>query len=208
MRRNARPVTILAALCCACIADVLAQPDTAQAPTTLDVYQSLATEAVAGMCAQLHPRDTLKTDVSVEPAGSYWYIEEAIARALRDRNLVPVPAGGEWRIQCAVKSARVDYANLRRDGLFGGRALDRTTALTLWLRVSDTGSARYLYDEEWQSQRTDTIALSDVVRVEHPGVAATHGTVPSEGFFSSWLEPLILVGAIGVAVFMLFTTRS
>jgi hypothetical protein len=206
--RNARPVAILAALCCVSVAQGFAQSDSVQAPSTLDVYQSLVTEAVTGLCTQLRPRDSLKTEVSVEPAGPYWFIEEALTRAMRDRSLVPVLSGGEWRIQCAVKSARVDYSNLRREGIFGGRALDRTTALTLWLRVSDTGSARYLYDEEWQSQHTDTIALSDVERVEHPGVTATHGTVPSEGFFSSWLEPLILVGAIGVAVFMLFTTRS
>lgn len=199
---------LVAALCWAGTAHVYAQPEAEQAPSTVSVYQSLACDAITQLCSDLHARDSARVLVAVEPSGTYWFLEEAIARALRECRLQPVPDSGEWRIECGVKNARVQYTNVRRDGILGARVVDRTTSLVLWLRVSDIQAARYVHDQEWRSQRTDTIYVSDVDRVENPGVAATHAAVPSEGFFSSWLEPLILVGAIGVAIFLLFTTRS
>jgi hypothetical protein len=199
---------LVAALCCAGVANMSAQPEEGRAASTVSVYQSLAADAIVQLCSQLQPPDSLRVLIAVEPSGTYWFIEEAISRALRERKIQPVPDGGDWRLECGVKDAHVQYSNVRREGLLGARVVDRTTALALWLRVSDRQPARFLLDQEWRSQRTDTINVSDVDHVEHPGVAATHAVVPSEGFFTSWLEPLILVGAIGVAVFLLFTTRS
>jgi len=200
--------TLAAALCCVGVAKMSARPEEGQVASTVSIYQMLAADAIAQIFSQLQPPDSLRASVAVEPSGTYWFIEEGIARALRERNILPVPGGGDWRIECGVKDAHVQYANVRREGLLGARVVDRTTTLVLWLRVSGREPARYLHDQEWRSHRTDTITVDDVDRVEHPGVAATHAVVPSEGFFASWLEPLILVGAIGVAIFLLFTTRS
>jgi hypothetical protein len=36
----------------------------------------------------------------------------------------------------------------------------------------------------------------------------TKGYLPPEGFFSTWAEPLVIIGAIAVAVYLLFTVRS
>lgn len=199
---------LVAGLCCMGLASVHAQPEGGEPASTVSVYQSLAADAIVRLCSQLQLRDSLRVLVAVEPSGTYWFIEQAVSRTLRDRSVIPVPAGGDVRIECGVKDAHVQYTNVRRDGLLGARVVDRTTSLTLWLRVSEQQPARYLHDQDWQMQRTDTLSVDDVSRVEHPGVAATHAVLPSEGFFSSWLEPLIVVGAIGVAIFMLFTTRS
>jgi hypothetical protein len=206
--RNARAGMLAAALCCAGVPGIAAEPEEGQAASTLSVYQSLAADAIAELCSQLHPPESLRVEIAVEPPGTYWFIEEAMSRALRSRKIQPVPEDGEWRIECAVKDAHVQYAHPRREGILGAHVLDRTASLALWMRVSARATSRYLIDQEWQAQQTDTINVSDVDRVEHPGVAATHAIVPPEGFFSSWLEPLIFVGAIGVAIFLLFTTRS
>lgn len=195
-------------LWCAGITGLFAQAEDALPPTTLSVYQQLTGEALGQMLGALHVPDSLKVSVSVEPADAYWYIEAALLRDLRKSGMQPIPAGGSWRLQCAVKEANVRYANIRRDGLLGARVVDRTVTLALWLRVSDREQSAYLADTEWRSQRTDTIDVAHVEKVEHPEIAATRGVVPSEGFFSSWLEPLIMVGAVGVAIFLLFTTRS
>jgi hypothetical protein len=177
-------------------------------PTTLSVYQSLAAEALADALGNIRLADSAKAVVAVEPAGTYWFVEEALSRELRYRGVVPVPSNGDLRVGCGVKEARVTYSNARRDGLLGTKLVDRTVAMAMWIRVSDTRSGQYLIDREWQSARTDTVEIDIVARLEHPGVSATHGVMPSEGFFSSWLEPFVVVGAIGVAILLLFTTRS
>jgi hypothetical protein len=177
-------------------------------PSTLSVYQSLASEALVTSLGNVRLPDSSRAVVIVEPAGTYWFIEEALSRELRSRGVLPVPSGGELRVECAVKEARVAYANVRRDGLLGTRRVDRTATLAVWIRVSDAKTAQYIVDREWQSGRTDTVDVDIVDRLEHPGVSATRGVLPSEGFFSSWLEPLVVVGAIGIAILLLFTARS
>lgn len=199
---------ILGILCCACPEKPFAQEEEKLPPSTLSVYQAMSAEALGEAFAPLPAPESLKVAVAVEPAGAYWFIEGALMRALRQRGIQPVPDGGTWQLNCAVKDARVKYSEVRRDGLLGTRIVDRTVTLALWLRVSDRGHAQYLADQEWRSERTDTVEVGLLNRVEHPDVAVTRGVVPPEGFFSSWLEPLIMIGAIGVAIFLLFTTRS
>lgn len=199
---------ILYLLWCSGICAIPARSQDALPPSTLGVYQSLVAGAVDRALAQLAHPESLAATVAVEPAGTYWFIEEGIAQELRRHGVSPVPSSGQWQLECAVKEARVSYRNVRREGLLGARLVDRTAVLSVWLRIGDRAQGKFLYDQEVRSECTDTIEVSAVERVEHPGVAATHGLMPSEGFFSSWLEPLILVGAIGVAILLLFTTRS
>jgi hypothetical protein len=177
-------------------------------PSTLSVYQSLASEALAISLGNVRLADSSKAVVVAEPSGTYWFIEQALSRELASRGVVSVPSNGDLRVECAVKDAHVAYSNARRDGLLGMKFVDRTVSLALWIRVSDVRKGQYLVDREWQSERTDTVGTDAVDRLEHPGVRATHSVLPSEGFFSSWLEPLVVVGAIGVAILLLFTTRS
>jgi len=55
---------------------------------------------------------------------------------------------------------------------------------------------------------TDTVAVSDVGDIEQASIPVTRGVLPAEDFFSGIAEPLVVVGAIAVAIFLLFTVRS
>ncbi len=199
---------LLAVLIGACASPVGTQSDDRQVASTLSVYQSLSAGIMSGVLARIQAPDSSRVQVRVEPAGSFWYVEEALLQTVRQHGLVPVPDSGAWQIECGVKDARVRYADVRRGGFLGRRVVDRTTILVLWMRVNNAGKGAFVYDQECRAGVTDTIGVDDVEAVEHPGIAATHGVLPPEGLFASWLEPLILVGAIGVAVLLLFTTRS
>jgi len=61
---------------------------------------------------------------------------------------------------------------------------------------------------EFREAMRDTIQVSQVPLLEDPNVPVTQGTLPAEGFFSSLAEPLIMIGAVAVAVYLLFTVRS
>jgi hypothetical protein len=206
--RYVGPCVLLCTLCCVWASGMRAQDDVHEPPTTLSVYQALAAEAFGEACGSLSVPESVMVTLDVQPVGAYWYIESVLAQEMRAHRMHLVPSGGAWQFTCAVKDARVRYSDVRRDGLLGTRVVDRTVSLELWLRMTDREHAQFLIDRESRVQKTDTIDVGDVSRVEHPDVPATRSIVPAEGFFSSWLEPLVLVGAIGVAVFLLFTTRS
>jgi hypothetical protein len=61
---------------------------------------------------------------------------------------------------------------------------------------------------ERKAAYADTILLSQVESIEQPAIPSTRGTVPPEDFFSGLVEPLVIVGAVAVAIFLLFTVRS
>jgi hypothetical protein len=174
----------------------------------LSVFQSLAAGAFGNVFSALPHADSAHVAIVVQPPGTYWFVEETFVRELRAHGMTPVPSSGDLRIECAVKDAHVKYSNVRREGLLGSRVVDRTTVLSLWLRVSSTKEGAFVVDTVWHGEHADTVSVDLVDRLESPAVSATHASLPSEGFFSSWLEPLILVGSIGVAVLLLFTVRS
>jgi hypothetical protein len=55
---------------------------------------------------------------------------------------------------------------------------------------------------------SDVVEVSLIESLENPSVPQTHGVFPPEGFFAGWAEPLVLLGAVAVAVYLLFTVRS
>jgi hypothetical protein len=103
---------------------------------------------------------------------------------------------------------KVQYSNLRRPGIFGSRVLDRMIVLLARLRLVDRATGVVLMTGERKAFFSDTIDLSEIERIEHSALPETRGSIPAEGFFSGIAEPLVLVGAVAVAIFLLFTVRS
>ena len=54
----------------------------------------------------------------------------------------------------------------------------------------------------------DTVEFSEISQLENSGIAATHGTLPGEGFFSTLIEPIVTIGALAVGVYLLFHVRT
>ena len=102
--------------------------------------------------------------------------------------------------------ARVSYEDPRRDGFFGPKIVDRVVTLAVRTRFS-TSSTPPL-SGEWTRSVRDTVSYDRLESIEMPGVPMTHGSQPAQGVWQGLLEPLIVVGSIGVAVLLLFAVRS
>jgi hypothetical protein len=72
----------------------------------------------------------------------------------------------------------------------------------------DKTTGTILLNDNFARSAADIVDVSDIDKLENAGVPATHGVLPSEGFFSTILEPLVAMGAIAVAVYLLFHVRS
>lgn len=118
------------------------------------------------------------------------------------------PGDSSVMAEFGVADARVTYANLRRDGFLGQRVLDRNVKLTLRGKIVDRRTGALLSIREWTEERDDVVGISQIESLETLGVPMTKGTIPPEGFFSGLAEPLVVLGAIAVAVVLLFSIRS
>ncbi|MBP1647858.1 MAG: hypothetical protein H6Q32_839 [Bacteroidetes bacterium] len=179
------------------------------APTNIRVYQHLSTRIGDSVSAHIPERDSLRILLSVVPEGSAWLIEGGIAQAFRERGYTVVVAPpAEYEAELGVLEMRVVYGEVRSDGLFSGNVVDREVHLSASAKLVDRRSSVLTVSREFRQTSVDTVLVSEIPQLEDPNIPITQGAPPGEGFFSSLAEPLILLGAVAVAVYLLFTVRS
>ena len=185
----------------------LAQPDV---PTTnMRAYQFLAGKIGDSLNAQLPAGDTSRVLLSVKPEGTAWLVQGSIGDVLQQSGhkvVVNLPA--VYQADLGIVEMHVGYVDVRTDGMFGGKLVDREVVLNMETRLIDQRSGVVMLSRQFRQELHDTVSLSAVQTLEDANVPVTQGTVPGEGFFTSLVEPLIMLGAVAVAVYLLFTVRS
>ena len=176
--------------------------------TNLELFRMMAGEIAGTSFMVAPPVDTLRVQLNVIPRESGWVIEDRMAQVLRQRGARIVTAGGMINAEFGVLRMQVIYENIRRDGIFGPKVVDRDVVVTLHARMVDIPGGSVLISEDVRRDHRDTVLVAEIDRLESPTLPATHGVLPAEGLLQNLAEPLILLGAVGVAVVLLFTVRS
>jgi hypothetical protein len=186
-----------------------AQDSASDVVTNLRAYQSLAASLGDSLANLLPATDSVRVTVRIAPPDVAWFLQDAVERPFRGRNcVISANDSARYGVEFGVLEMHVHYSNLRREGIFGSRVLDRMIVLKARLRLVDRVAGTVGTSGERMAVFSDTIGLSQVERIEHAAVPVTRGTIPPEDFFSGIIEPLIMVGAVAVAIFLLFTVRS
>jgi hypothetical protein len=207
-RRSVRAL-ILALLVAAACAEGRGEPGD-PSPTNLTVFQRLAASMVDTLAPALARAEGGSIRLRVLPEETAWALELDIAQALRRMTDRTVEAGGlpTLTVDAGIVRGFVEYSAPRRDGLFGSKVADRSVLLTLRLKAWVPATGASLFAGEVTRVAHDTVGVAELERLETPGLEMTRGIPPPEGLFSSLLEPIILIGAIAVGVYLLFTVRS
>jgi hypothetical protein len=144
-------------------------------------------------------------EVTVFPREIGLPLEQDLFRGLRmsGTTAAPVDSTGH-RLEVALTDARVVLENPRRDGFLGPRLVDRVIVLAGRAKTPGEGLAYY---DVTRSLR-DTVQLSGIERLSSQTLAFTRMTLPRQGFFDDLFEPLVVLGSVGVAVYLLFAVRS
>jgi hypothetical protein len=177
--------------------------------SNLQVLQLIAGRLADSLAAVGGPRDSSQVALTLNPQDVRWFMGVFVEQPFRDRGWIlsgtPV---AHYGAEFSFYEMKVAYANPRRSGLFGARLADRRVSVNAHVRLSDLRTGRVLVDGEKSLELEDVVEMSLIESLENPSVPQTHGTFPSEGFFAGWAEPLVLLGAVAVAVYLLFTVRS
>ncbi len=176
--------------------------------TNLELFRILAGEIAGGSFGTAVHADSPAVAMHVLPQESAWLVEDDVAAALRGRGARLFGKDARYAAEFGIVRLHVLYENIRRDGMFGPRIVDREVVVTIRAKIEDTQAGAVLTSGDVSRDRRDTVAVSAIDGLETPTVPATHGVLPSEGFFTSLAEPLIMLGAVAVAVVLLFTVRS
>jgi hypothetical protein len=204
-------VIVAAALCGGAFCAAPAHPAGDQpAAQNLAVIQRMARSVAEEIARSFPAADSAGVVLTIVPRDYGWTIEFEVARAFDRRNYHVVASSESARVavELGIADAGVKYQNPRRDGLFGSRVVDRTVRLTITSKVIDLERKSVLLLEQTRRETTDVVQNDLIDRLQTPGIPMTQGDLPPEGFFDGWLEPIILIGAIAVGVYLLFTMRS
>ncbi len=172
----------------------------------LDLVQQLASRIGKGLSSRIGPADTLL--VTVQPQESAWYVVNSLRSGFKEAGIETRTDGrSEVSAEFFLHDLSIRYEGPRGDAVFGDRVVDRVARLSLDVTVIDKGET-LISNERFNETMRDTIRMDDIERVETVLAPASVGTMESDGFFSTLLEPIVLIGCIGVAVFLLFHVRS
>lgn len=191
--------------CCLALAGLAAPARGEHPASNLDRFRELARAIGERLRNELRLPDSARVRVTVLPEDLAWTIDAGFAAAFAS----PGTQGTvTHEVRAALREGHVEYGAPERDGLFGERQVHRTVRLLLSVEALASGEDTPLLRGDRADSSSDRIAAADIERVEHPSLAITRGRSAPEGFLSGILEPLILVGALGVAVVLLFQVRS
>lgn len=180
-----------------------------QVETNLTIFRRLSFQVGQETADSMAIPAAATVHLAVEPVELAWLVDDGFTQALSAAGLnVSTRDTGSTRLACIVEQTDVIYSNIRRDGLMGPKIVDRSISLAVRIRTFDREQGLLRSTRELQRSARDTIQLDDIERIEQPNLPVLKGRIPPEGFFSSIAEPLIVIGALAVAVFLLFKVRS
>ena len=195
-----RAINLLFAVVCTALA-VRAQDD--QPATNLEIFRTLASAAGDSIAQTFGGPDSVRLEV--RPQDIAWLIEGTLVQTLARSGIVSVRESGT-SLAVGIHDIGVTYSNMRGSAIFGGKDVDRS--VTLRLEAMVTPVAGGISSREYMLHADDTVPASAIPSLENRAIPATMGLVPEQGFFANLAEPLILIGALAVGVYLLFSVRS
>ncbi len=176
--------------------------------SNLSIFQLQARELGRQMGESLGGEDSASIEIILRPSDQAWILLSALTQGLSNGTRKAVLRDGDISAECTISAMGVSYEEGRRPSLFGERVVDRIVQLRIQALIADRRSGKVLSSAEYATSSRDTIEVSDISRLEDASIPATRGEVPREGFFSTFAEPMIMIGAVAVSVLLLFHVRS
>lgn len=176
---------------------------------TLRVLQDLmAVIADSALAIPGAPRNAT-VRLSIQPATHAWYLDRSVFEPALGHGFVPSESSAvQYDVRFGIEQIGVTYANAHRTWVFGEQVMDRDIHIAGTVRVVEQRSGTILAIRPFASAMRDTVPVVGIEDLETPGIAATHGALPSPGLFSSLVEPIVLIGGVAVAVYLLFSVRN
>ncbi len=183
--------------------------DPAPPKPTVRVFQDLIAAVADSLFAAPGVSGNTSVRIALEPAAHAWYLETAVHAAARAHGLAPRETSAvRYDARVGVEHIGVTYEDARRTWMFGGQIMDRAVRLAGTVKLVDRETGTILVSRTFVTMERDTVSVVGCESLESPGIPATHAVAPPAGAFSSLVEPLVLIGSVAVAVYLLFSVRN
>ena len=175
----------------------------AQTPSNLDEYYELVDSATSLLLNDLG--ESKEVYLNLDLGDDYTVFGNQIRGKLLRSNikiLTDTQDSGNM-IDFVIEDCQVEYGEPKRDGWFGDYYTERTLQVSGNYYISAKSEVK-----PFNISKSDIIRVQDVEKVENRSYPFTRGDLPPEPFFSSLLEPVVVIAATAITIILFFSVRS
>jgi len=189
----------------------IAEPFTPK--TNLELIQDAIQNIIGEIVDSVHLLPGDSVTVAVMQQQDRWIIEQSITSKFQflqmhvfteNKNV----SDSQYRLDVNPILMQVRYIRMFKDGMFGTKSVEREVSVQLSHQLKRQRSGEVLLSRTHSRTFVDTIAVDQIDRVEQEGLNVTHAELPPDNFIDKIIEPFVIIGATGVAIYLLFHIRS
>ena len=117
-------------------------------------------------------------------------------------------SGNRLMMEYSGTECRVIYGEMFRDGFLGTKRLKRNVTVQWFSKITRESNGEVLFGKTFAQEYADTVNADDVANLEDNQFHSTHAEIPSDTFFDRIIEPVVIIGATGVIVYLFFHIRG
>jgi hypothetical protein len=184
--------------------------DDSAAKSNADVMSDLCRQAVERFCADVIIPDTTVVSLNIESGEANRFFTPTLVQAFRRHfaSLYTRRSVSTIEISASIGKVSVLYGEAFSDGLFSGRKCMRTIDLEVQVAATKNDDGKVLWAGTTKASHADTVYVSDIRELQKSSQWLSNGVLPAPSALERFIEPIIIGGAAGVAVYLFFTIRS
>ncbi len=189
------------------------EPADSAVQSNLEIIQHLTRQATEDVILHAQMRGGDSVFLRCDSTAEAWITTDAVAEALRSHDCHVFTSTDSLRddgylMNVHAAGPKLLYDNLFRDGFFGKEYVTRSLSAQIAFSVVRISTKEIVFSSTIEKSARDTVALDDIPQLETRSAKSTQGIAPSETFLDRAIEPLMIIGATGIAVYLLFHIRS
>ena len=189
------------------------KPPSAEVRTNLVLLGGLI-ERITGEIAseaKLKTGDSISINVSKVEDG--WIVVTAASSALKTLGCSVFSTSDsttskKYLLDFTAADLSVRYDSMFNDSFLGTRSVRRTVSGTLRGQVLNTRTGEILSSSSRTVASADSVRINEIPGLESVSVKSTHGEIPAESFLDRAVEPVMIIGATGIAIYLFFHVRN
>ena len=176
--------------------------------SNLSVLDALVRESAVTIIPECHRLNVSQFAIQLTPTDLAPFFRNSLIRTFTDSGFRVVSVDSARVLQVGILNGGIHFPSVWKSGIFGSRVAQRVASVDVSFFLDPLAEGVPVLTRNVIKVFSDTVAVDAINDLRHPSLALEQGELPSEGIFSGVLEPLVLLGALAVGIFLLFTVRS
>lgn len=175
-----------------------------------EILLQLCGEAIDSLTADAPIPDSSRVFLKVEEGDLDRFFASAFTTSFHHKfsSLYTQPVASGIQISVSVATAAVAYGQSFSESFLSARVCERSVEVDLRFTALRVDDGKILWAGVKKASLRDTIYVAEISALEETSARIARGVVPQPSVFERIIEPFIIVGAAGVAVYLFFTIRS